>query len=667
MGDIIYLRITGEQQGDISAGCGTQVSVGNRYQQGHEDEIFVFSFQGGVSNTGFGINHQAIQFCKILDKSSPLLMNCINNNERCRFEFYFYRINKYGKWERYYYIEVRGATLTQNQIIIKENELDYQYITIHYEYIYCKHLTANTEFSYLLTPENYNRLFPPTLLPVEEKPEIPPEREIILTIGVFFDGTGNNLTNTNLRMSFCQPETYGLDVQDLASFNKQCMSKQGKTGSGVQSYLNYYTNIHWLNKLYHRQLVLDDDVFNIQEKIYIEGIGTENNKADSLVGMGLGNNDTGVIAKTDRAISLLRETLAKIIVDLKDAKLVIKRLQFDVFGFSRGAAAARHFTNRVLERDPVLIKTIATAFQSVEYLGKPSGEVQFLGIFDTVAAIGGLMDGFDPHDGNNFPVKVKLPPGVAKHVFQLTAMNECRYNFCLNSIKESWPELSFPGSHADIGGGYDPLEDEYLFLSRPAIETVLGNVPVEATSAYQKAAQQAELLWRHSTLAPILPSGVLKIESNIDEIASPDHLGNVRKRVAAAVTFRRTITNDWSKIALRVMYEVAKEAGVVFDAISVADKELKVPSHLKVICEKAISQGKAVLLCTAPMPFSDDELKTIGKYLHCSSNWNTVDYRLKNKVSAEVSAFKTFSFVNRPDENWTRTIYDMQGNKQNGI
>ncbi|MCV4614907.1 type VI secretion system tube protein Hcp, partial [Escherichia coli] len=86
-----------------------------------------------------------------------------------------------------------------------------------------------------------------------------------------FDGTGNNLTNTNLRMSFCQPETYGLDVQDLASFNKQCMSKQGKTGSGVQSYLNYYTNIHWLNKLYHRQLVLDDDVFNIQEKIYIEG------------------------------------------------------------------------------------------------------------------------------------------------------------------------------------------------------------------------------------------------------------------------------------------------------------------------------------------------------------------------------------------------------------
>ena len=37
--------------------------------------------------------------------------------------------------------------------------------------------------TFYLLVENYNRLFPPTLLPVEEKPEIPPEREIILTIG----------------------------------------------------------------------------------------------------------------------------------------------------------------------------------------------------------------------------------------------------------------------------------------------------------------------------------------------------------------------------------------------------------------------------------------------------------------------------------------------------
>ncbi len=89
-----------------------------------------------------------------------------------------------------------------------------------------------------------------------------------------------------------------------------------------------------------------------------------------------------------------------------------------------------------------------------------------------MTAVGGVLDGFDPHDSNNLAVKIDLPAGVAKKVFHLTAMNECRYNFCLNSVKERWPELSLPGAHADIGGGYNPLEEEYLFLSRPEMQTV---------------------------------------------------------------------------------------------------------------------------------------------------------------------------------------------------
>ncbi|EOM7603691.1 type VI secretion system tube protein Hcp, partial [Shigella boydii] len=39
MSDIIYLTITGEQQGCISSLCGTSASIGNRWQIGHEDEI----------------------------------------------------------------------------------------------------------------------------------------------------------------------------------------------------------------------------------------------------------------------------------------------------------------------------------------------------------------------------------------------------------------------------------------------------------------------------------------------------------------------------------------------------------------------------------------------------------------------------------------------------
>jgi type VI secretion system Hcp family effector len=49
MSNIIYLTLEGDIQGKISAGCGSQASVGNRYQLGHEDEIFVFSLTQAVA------------------------------------------------------------------------------------------------------------------------------------------------------------------------------------------------------------------------------------------------------------------------------------------------------------------------------------------------------------------------------------------------------------------------------------------------------------------------------------------------------------------------------------------------------------------------------------------------------------------------------------------
>lgn len=141
-------------------------------------------------------------------------------------------------------------------------------------------------------------------------------------------------------MQKCNPENYGLDVRTLTEFNQSCIKKAGFDGTEAGSYLNYYTNIYWLNKLYHKEPELKDGVKNIQRDIYIEGIGTENNKADSLWGMGLGNNDTGVIAKTDRAMVQLRRILTEVVGALQGKDIMIAGLQFDVFGFSRGAAAA---------------------------------------------------------------------------------------------------------------------------------------------------------------------------------------------------------------------------------------------------------------------------------------------------------------------------------------
>lgn len=161
MSEIVYLMVSGQQQGAISDGCGTIASVGNRWQIGHEDEIFTFSFTNSITSTGAGSHLHGLRFCKLIDKSTPLFVNAINNNEQLYMEFYFYRINRFGKWEKYYYIQLRGAFISAIQYQFSENNLDTETITINYEYILCKHLIANTEFSYLALPENYNRLFIP--------------------------------------------------------------------------------------------------------------------------------------------------------------------------------------------------------------------------------------------------------------------------------------------------------------------------------------------------------------------------------------------------------------------------------------------------------------------------------------------------------------------------
>lgn len=171
MSDIIYLKMRGERQGDISAGCGTQASIGNRFQLGHEDEIFAFSLSNGITGTGKGANLQALSFTKLIDKSSPLLTTAITNNEKLALEFNFYRTSRYGTWEKYYSIELRGASLTNINVNVSNNNLDTEVITVRYDYILSKHLTASTEFSYLAFPADYNSLFSPHSPTVQaEKP-----------------------------------------------------------------------------------------------------------------------------------------------------------------------------------------------------------------------------------------------------------------------------------------------------------------------------------------------------------------------------------------------------------------------------------------------------------------------------------------------------------------
>jgi hypothetical protein len=113
--------------------------------------------------------------------------------------------------------------------------------------------------------------------------------------------------------------------------------------------------------------------------------------------------------------------------------------------------------------DPAIISAIQDGIRGMSFTGMPAGKTRFIGIFDTVAAIGTPTNGFNPHNADTGAVNIALRPGVAEKVFHITAAHECRFNFALNSVKPAWPELALPGVHSDIGGGYLPLLEENLF------------------------------------------------------------------------------------------------------------------------------------------------------------------------------------------------------------
>lgn len=487
---------------------------------------------------------------------------------------------------------------------------------------------------------------------------------ITITIGMFFDGTGNNVFNTDERLlKSCTHLDVGLKKEDL----ELCTKKLGMSVNGSGSFMGYYSNIHWLNTLYSIDDEVIEDKTQFQRAVYVQGIGTQKGKEDSLVAMGTGTLSEGVVDKTDEGVSQIANEIRTLLGEGNGITNAIEKIQFDIFGFSRGAAAARHFANRVRNNDKAIQQAILEGLKGRNQHGKPAGEVRFIGLFDTVCAVG-----LDPHDAVNPGVDLDLPPDIALKVFQIAAMHECRYNFSLNSIKESWPELALPGVHSDIGGGYNTKEQEYYFLTKPKNETVRDSVPPEITDVYRQTAAETPDLRTFPNLSPVMASGDVKTETWYDYLVNHDKRRQeiIEKRVGAAATLKRVVPNDWSKVSLRVMLDAALEAGSVFNPIRKANEDLKLPPDLESVCQKAINQGKAVRDGGAPVSFTTDEIELIGKYIHCSANWNPVEFKTVwldgkhiEKIYGAVKAIEVFGFINRPNPGWTRAVWNMKGEK----
>ncbi|WP_256256898.1 T6SS phospholipase effector Tle1-like catalytic domain-containing protein, partial [Pseudomonas agarici] len=190
--------------------------------------------------------------------------------------------------------------------------------------------------------------------------------------------------------------------------------------------------------------------------------------SDSLYTQSSGQGDTGVVARVEQAPALVLQQLRRFREN--NPSLKIRRLEVDLFGFSRGAAAARHCANDLLKgADSLLARAmpVGTPGFAETFAWRAGSDVilNFIGLFDTVTGIvAPLSNDFSPHNALNPGVNLRLAPGSARHVVQLVANDEHRHNF---SLTRTDTDLFVPGCHSDVGGGYLPLSTENMLLSKP--------------------------------------------------------------------------------------------------------------------------------------------------------------------------------------------------------
>ena len=146
-----YMRMTGNIQGLISAGCSTQQSIGNKCQTAHMDEIMVLSYTHNMLNIG-NIDkptHSPIIITKNIDKASPLLAQALSNREEINCTVSFYRVSSFGMQEKFYSVSINGGiiadlTLEMPHAILQNDAEPQEHIALRYRDITWTHHAAGT-------------------------------------------------------------------------------------------------------------------------------------------------------------------------------------------------------------------------------------------------------------------------------------------------------------------------------------------------------------------------------------------------------------------------------------------------------------------------------------------------------------------------------------------
>ncbi|MFB2705207.1 T6SS phospholipase effector Tle1-like catalytic domain-containing protein [Marinobacter shengliensis] len=467
-----------------------------------------------------------------------------------------------------------------------------------------------------------------------------PSPKINLEVGLFTDGTMNNAANTQAFKEQLEQECL-IPYENNIISREECERRMGLMLG--DSYANAPSNVAKLWDLYVEEVKEVEGTSTYRRKIYAPGAGTKTGDDDVLYSAATGLGEAGVIAQVDYAFSQLTSRVKEVLQDLPADRLdkPIDKLTLDLFGFSRGAAAARHTAHEINQGENGLL---AQALADGGILWPKTVEIRFVGLFDSVAAIvnpaaGDLL----AHNSRNHPVKLYLDPDKVDHTVHLTAAHEHRRNFALNSLRSrdgslpaNFREISLPGVHSDIGGGYGDSQREDVLLS-PLLQVPRDRVrwpdktlqwdnlearrkQIEAEGwigPYSLPVRQSEQLqaWPKDQ-GPEGPAR-LEIVTRRQEHPAPDG------RVELVLRMLRQVRGEYSQVALRLMHRLATDSGAPLQDIDTRKTDNTLPEELKPILQQILEQAEQG--SDAPSLTTEHEQLLLQRYIHCSAHYNGIE------------------------------------------